>query len=72
MSPVIPESRELQEDQFYRNGGNFRWCWPRFIICNAADRPPLAAWNRYPHNVIGAAFRLKGRSYLSIVWKKNR
>ncbi len=70
--PRLPPSQELKEEHFYRTGDGFRWRrFPRFVICTAADRPPLFMWNRYPHNTIGAAIRLWGKRYISIVWKKS-
>ena len=53
-------------------------CRPRVLTCVAAHRPPLAALNRYPGQVIGVAFRLpafwpdmQGHPYLSVMWAKS-
>lgn len=43
---------------------------PHAVVCTAAVRPPLIGLNRYPGQVIGVSLRLKGTSYLSIVWAR--
>ena len=43
---------------------------PRAVICEADWRPPLVKLNRYPRQVIGIAVRLRGNSYLSLLWSK--
>lgn len=67
----IPSSREVQDEQFWRDGGNFRWCWPKFDIVQPADTKPRALLNRYPHNVIGAMVVVFGRGW-GVRWKCSR
>lgn len=67
----IPPSREVVSDEWWRIGGGFRWCWPRFNVYVPADRRRRAGWNRYPHNIIGAAVVLFGRCW-GVQWKGTR
>jgi hypothetical protein len=71
MSAGVPESRELRDEQFWRDGGNFHWCWPHFDRINPADKRRRVLLNRYPHNVIGAAVVVFGRGF-GIRWKDSR
>lgn len=64
----IPESREVQDEAFWRAGGGFKWCVPKFDRFNPADKTRRAGLNRYPHNVIGAYVVLFGRGW-GIRWK---
>jgi len=70
-APLIPESREVQDEQFWRDGAGFHWCWPRFNVYVPADKKPRAMLNRYPHNVIGAAVVAFGRCW-GVRWKRSR
>jgi hypothetical protein len=56
---------------FYKAGGGFRWCWPKFDRTHPADRRRRAALNRYPHNVIGAHVVLFGRGW-GVRWKASQ
>jgi hypothetical protein len=67
----VPESRELREEQFWRDGANFHWRWPKITVYVPADKRPRTLLNRYPHNVIGAAVVLFGRCW-SLQWKGSR
>jgi hypothetical protein len=69
--PPIPESREVRDEQFWRDGAGFHWCWPKFNVYVPADKKRRAMLNRYPHNVIGAAVVLFGRVW-GIRWKSSR
>lgn len=66
----VPESREVHEEQFWRDGGGFHWCLPRFNIFHPADTRRRAGLNRYPHNVIGAYVVLFHRGW-GIRWRKS-
>jgi hypothetical protein len=69
---TIPESRELEQERWWRSGADFRWCWPKFDRFRPADRYRLHAMlNRYPHNVIGAACVIFGHGF-GIRWKDSR
>lgn len=67
---VLPESDEVRHERFWRGGGDFRWCWPRFDITNPADKRRRFLLNRYPHNVIGAMVVAFGRGW-GVRWKKS-
>lgn len=56
------------EHAFYVSGGGFVWRWPKVTIYKPADSRPRAMWNRYPHNIIGAAVVLFGRCW-GVTWK---
>ena len=62
----LPESQEVRDEQFWRDGGGFRWCWPKFDIVNPADKQ-----RRDPHNVIGAAVIAFGRGW-GVRWKASK
>lgn len=68
---IIPESREVRDEGFWRAGGGFRWCWPRFDLTKPADTRVRSGWNRYPHNIIGAYVVVFGRGW-GIRWKRSR
>lgn len=68
--PIVPPSREVVEDEWWRSGANFHWMFPRFNVYVPADKKPRALLNRYPHNVIGAAVVLFGRCW-GVRWKKS-
>lgn len=63
-------SDQSQHD-FYLNGGGFVWRRPKMTVYRPADTRPRAVLNRYPHNIIGAAVILFGRSW-SVTWKGSR
>jgi hypothetical protein len=67
----VPESDELRDEQFWRDGGGFRWCRPHFDVVRPADTRRRAMLNRYPHNVIGAMVVVFGRGW-GIRWKDSR
>jgi hypothetical protein len=67
----LPESDEVRDEQFWRDGGGFRWCWPHFDIVHPADTRPRVGLNRYPHNVIGAMVVVFGRGW-GVRWKDSR
>jgi hypothetical protein len=69
--PFIGESDEVRDEQFWRGGGGFRWCWPHIDVVRPADTRPRAMLNRYPHNVIGAMVVVFGRGW-GIRWKDSR
>lgn len=66
----IPESRELRDEQFWRDGADFRRCWPKFNVTTPADKRVRSGLNRYPHNVIGAYVVVFGRSW-GVRWKES-
>lgn len=68
---IIPPSPEVADEGFWRNGGNFRWCLPRFDLLHPADQRRRAGLNRYPHNVIGAYVVVFGRGW-GVRWKRSR
>lgn len=68
---TVPESREVQDEQFWRDGGGFHWCWPKFDKAIPADKHPRAGLNRYPHNVIGAYVILFGHGW-GVRWKATK
>ncbi len=65
----VPESSEVRDEQFWRDGAGFRWCWPKFNITEPADKRRRMLLNRYPHNVIGAGVVLF-RRYWGVRWKE--
>lgn len=69
--PRVPPSREVRDEDFWRRGGNFRWCWPKFDRFNPADKRTRWLLNRYPHNIIGAALVVFGHGF-GIRWKSSR
>ena len=66
----IPASREVRE-AWWRSGADFRWCWPKFDVYKPADTRIRSMFNRYPHNVIGAAVVVFGRCW-GVRWKSTR
>lgn len=68
---TIPESREVRDEGFWRHGGGFHWCWPKLDRFNPADTQTRVMWNRYPHNIIGAAVVVFGRGF-GVRWKTGR
>lgn len=60
--------QDVAQHDFYVNGGGFVWRRPQVTIYRPADKSPRATWNRYPHNVIGAAVVLFGRCW-GVTWK---
>lgn len=67
----LPESDEVRREQFWRDGGNFKWCWPRFNVCVPADKHRRGLLNRYPHNVIGAVVVMFGKCW-GVQWKRTK
>jgi hypothetical protein len=67
---MIPPSDEVRSEDFWRSGGGFRWCLPRFNVYKPADTRPRTLLNRYPHNVIGAAVVIFGRCW-GVRWKRS-
>lgn len=67
---VVPPSREVRDEAFWRGGAGFRWCWPRFDLFHPADKQRRVGLNRYPHNVIGAYAVLFGRGW-GVRWKSS-
>jgi hypothetical protein len=68
----VPPSQEVRSEQFWRDGGGFRWLFPpRFNVYKPADTRPRAGLNRYPHNVIGAAVVVFRRCW-GVQWKGTR
>ena len=65
---TVPESQELRDEAFWRAGGGFRWCWPKFDRTTPADKHPRVLLNRYPHNVIGVMVVLFGHGW-GVRWK---
>lgn len=72
-APVVCADRCRDEKQhaFYRGGGGFRWRWPKVDRLRSADPHFGFMLNRYPHNVIGAAFHV-GRHGVGVRWKGSR
>lgn len=68
---TVPESREVTDERFWRGGGGFHWCLPRFNITRPADTRPRFLLNRYPHNVIGGMVVVFKRGW-GVRWKKSR
>ena len=68
MRTEVPESREVQDEQFWRDGGGFHWCWPKFDRVRSTDKRTYVLLNRYPHNVIGIMLNTRNRGY-GIRWK---
>lgn len=60
-----------EDEEFWRNGGGFRWCWPHFDMFRPADTRPRLLLNRYPYNIIGAAAIMFRRGW-GIRWKDSR
>jgi hypothetical protein len=69
--PSVPPSREVRDEQFWRDGGGFRWCWLKFDVMRPADTRPRVLLNRYPYNVIGAMVVVFGRGW-GVRWKASR
>lgn len=65
---MIPPSCEVDDEQFWRSGGGFRWCWPKFDIVHPADPHYGFMLNRYPHNIIGLVLHL-GHRGVGVRWK---
>lgn len=63
-----PPSREVRDEQFWRDGGGFHWMLPFFHRFNPADRRSRFLLNRYPHNVIGAGAVVFGHGW-GVLWK---
>jgi len=68
---MTPESNEVRTEKFWREGGGFHWCLPRFNLFRPADRSWRAGLNQYPHNVIGAYVIAFGQGW-GLRWKKSR
>lgn len=67
----ISESSEVRDETFWHSDGGFCWCWPRFHVYTPADTRLRCAFNRYPHNIIGAAIVVFGRCW-GVQWKATR
>lgn len=66
--PDVPASREVQEEDFWRKGGGFRWMWPVFFRVTSTAKSLRVGLNRYPHNIIGAWASFRGRG-VTVNWK---
>jgi len=68
MPERIPESSEVRDEQFWRDGGGFAWCLPHFDHMQAADPITRLMFNRYPYVRIGVALYVRGRG-VGVRWK---
>jgi len=68
MPEHIPESDEVPDEQFWRNGGKFSWCLPHFDRMQDADPITRLMFNRYPYVIIGAALYVRGHGF-GVRWK---